>query len=91
MLSEGLQEVLVLEDDVDFTPNFKQGLSLLLEEAHTYTPSWDLMYVQPPRGISCMCSPAVTRNFAVIGFVSMVATKASLSVYCHEFCVVTIT
>jgi len=45
MLAEELQEILILEDDVDFAPNFRKGLELLLKEAHSHTPSWDLIYV----------------------------------------------
>ena len=40
MVTEKLQEVLILEDDVDFEPNFRDDL---LEEAHRLAPQWDLM------------------------------------------------
>lgn len=43
MLDQGLEEVLVLEDDIDFEPDFREGLQVLLGEAHTHTPTWDLM------------------------------------------------
>ena len=43
MMSEGLEEVLILEDDVDFKPNFRSNLEQVLEEAHRLAPQWDLM------------------------------------------------
>ena len=43
MLERDLQEVLVLEDDVHFEPNFKDNLQVVLNEAGQYAPSWDLM------------------------------------------------
>ena len=46
MVSEKLQEVLVLEDDVDFEPNFRSDLEQVLEEAHRLAPEWDLMWVK---------------------------------------------
>ena len=38
MVSEKLQEVLILEDDVDFEPNFCDDLEQVLEEAHRLAP-----------------------------------------------------
>ena len=35
---EKLQEVLILEDDVDFEPNFHDDLEQVLEEAHSLAP-----------------------------------------------------
>ena len=46
MVSEKLQEVLILEDDVDFEPNFRDDLEQVLEEAHRLAPQWDLMSVK---------------------------------------------
>lgn len=43
MIEENLSEVLVLEDDIDFEPDFRQNLQKVLEEAHQFTPNWDLM------------------------------------------------
>lgn len=43
VLSEGLQRVLVLEDDIDFEPQFRKGVVELMEEAEAFTPTWDLM------------------------------------------------
>lgn len=43
MVEQELEVVLILEDDVDFQPDFREGLEVLLEEAHTHTPTWDLM------------------------------------------------
>ena len=43
MVAEKLQEVLILEDDVDFEPNFRDDLEQVLEEAHRLAPQWDLM------------------------------------------------
>ena len=43
---EKLQEVLILEDDVDFEPNFRDDLELVLEEAHRLAPQWDLVSVK---------------------------------------------
>ena len=43
MVTEKLQEVLILEDDVDFEPNFRDDLEQVLEEAHRLAPQWDLM------------------------------------------------
>ena len=43
MVAEKLQEVLILEDDVDFEPNFRDNLEQVLEETHRLAPQWDLM------------------------------------------------
>ena len=45
---EKLQEVLILEDDVDFESNFRDDLEQeqVLEEAHRLAPQWDLMSVK---------------------------------------------
>ena len=43
MLAEELQQVLVLEDDVDFEPNFRQGIRHIIDEAKSVDPEWDLM------------------------------------------------
>ena len=43
MVVEKLQEVLILEDDVDFELNFYDQLEQVLEEAHRLAPQWDLM------------------------------------------------
>ena len=43
MIAEKLEEVLVLEDDVDFEPNFRSDLEHVLDEAHRLAPQWDLM------------------------------------------------
>ena len=43
MVVEKLQEVLILEDDVDFEPNFRDDLEQVLEESHRLAPQWDLM------------------------------------------------
>lgn len=42
-MDENLDRVLVLEDDVDFQPNFKQQLSVVLEEVEKVDPDWDLL------------------------------------------------
>ena len=42
-VSEKLQDVLILEDNVDFEPNFRGDLEQVLEEAHRLAPQWDLM------------------------------------------------
>ena len=38
MVSEKLQEVFILEDNVDFEPNFRDDLEQVLEEAHRLAP-----------------------------------------------------
>ena len=43
VLDEGLERVLVLEDDIDFEPRFREGLAEVMNEAETVTPTWDLM------------------------------------------------
>ena len=43
VLSEGMQRVLVLEDDIDFEPQFKESLVTVMREAEEFTPTWDLM------------------------------------------------
>lgn len=43
--SEGLGEVLVLEDDVRFEPYFRFKLQMVLNELRRLTFSWDLVYV----------------------------------------------
>ena len=43
MLEEDLQAVMILEDDVYFHPDFRRNLQVVMDEAHTYAPSWDLM------------------------------------------------
>ena len=48
MVPEKLQEVLILilGDNVDFEPNFRDDLEQVLEEAHRLAPQWDLMSVK---------------------------------------------
>ena len=43
VLSQGMQRVLVLEDDIDFEPQFKESLATVMREADEFTPTWDLM------------------------------------------------
>ncbi len=43
MLSDHLERVLVLEDDIDFVPDFRERLVKLLSEAGAHIPGWDLM------------------------------------------------
>ncbi len=45
MIEEDLNEVLVLEDDIEFEPDFRQNLKKVLSEARQFTPNWDIMYV----------------------------------------------
>ena len=42
-MEEKLDRVLVLEDDVDFQPNFKEQLSVVLNEVENIDPEWDLL------------------------------------------------
>lgn len=42
-MSEGLNEVLVLEDDVRFEPYFRFKLHMLLKELRQLNVSWDLV------------------------------------------------
>ena len=44
-MEQNLKRVLILEDDVDFEPKFKNNLRLLLDETETLKLDWDLMYV----------------------------------------------
>ena len=43
MVDEGLDRVLVVEDDIDFEPRFREGLAEVMKEAEVLTPTWDLM------------------------------------------------
>ena len=43
VVEEGLDRVLVLEDDIDFEPRFREGLAEVMTEAEVLTPTWDLM------------------------------------------------
>ncbi len=43
MMTEGLDQILILEDDVVFDPYFRHDLTRVLEEANRITPNWDLM------------------------------------------------
>ncbi len=43
VLSDHLERVLVLEDDIDFVPDFRERLVKLLSEAEAHIPGWDLM------------------------------------------------
>ena len=43
MVTEGLEQILILEDDVVFEPYFRYNLEKVLEEAEKFTPNWDLM------------------------------------------------
>jgi collagen beta-1,O-galactosyltransferase len=45
VIDEGLQRVLVLEDDIDFEPRFRDGLMEVMKEAEMFTPTWDLIYM----------------------------------------------
>lgn len=47
VVEQNLEEVLVLEDDVDFQPDLRENLRVVLDEAHRHTPSWDL-HVRTP-------------------------------------------
>lgn len=44
MLAEGLEEVLILEDDIKFEPFFKQRLEIILDEVRA-DKDWDLVYL----------------------------------------------
>ncbi|XP_064395699.1 uncharacterized protein LOC135342770 [Halichondria panicea] len=44
MMTEGLNQILILEDDVVFEPYFRHDLTRVLEEANRITPNWDLIY-----------------------------------------------
>lgn len=44
--SEGLDEVLVLEDDARFEPYFRFKLQMVLNELKRLKVSWDLVYVK---------------------------------------------
>lgn len=44
MVAEGLEEVLILEDDIKFEPFFKQRLALIMEEVRA-DKDWDLVYL----------------------------------------------
>lgn len=44
-VSEGLNEVLVLEDDVRFEPYFRFKLQIVLNELRHLKVPWDLVYV----------------------------------------------
>ncbi len=43
MMTEDLDQILILEDDVVFEPYFRYDLARVLEEANRITPNWDLM------------------------------------------------
>ncbi|XP_064395609.1 procollagen galactosyltransferase 1-like isoform X2 [Halichondria panicea] len=43
MMTEGLDQILILEDDVVFEPYFRHDLTRVLEESNRITPNWDLM------------------------------------------------
>lgn len=45
VVREGLDQILILEDDVDFEPYFRYSLEKVLEEAQEFAPNWDLIYV----------------------------------------------
>uniref|UniRef100_A0A1X7SQA3 Glycosyl transferase 64 domain-containing protein n=1 Tax=Amphimedon queenslandica TaxID=400682 RepID=A0A1X7SQA3_AMPQE len=40
-----MRTVLILEDDIDFQPNFKSNLKRTLQEVKSHDPDWDLVYV----------------------------------------------
>ena len=43
VIAEELGTVLVLEDDIDFQPNFKSNVQRTLREVNSYDPEWDLV------------------------------------------------
>ena len=43
MRTENLQTVLILEDDIDFEPDFKEKVLHILEEIENVDQEWDLM------------------------------------------------
>ena len=43
VVREGLEQILILEDDVVFEPYFRYNLEKVLEEAKQFIPNWDLM------------------------------------------------
>ncbi|CAI8043596.1 Procollagen galactosyltransferase 1 [Geodia barretti] len=44
VVDEGLDRVLVVEDDIDFEPRFREGLAEVMKEVEVLTPTWDLIY-----------------------------------------------
>ncbi|XP_019853920.1 PREDICTED: procollagen galactosyltransferase 1-like isoform X2 [Amphimedon queenslandica] len=45
IIAEDMRTVLILEDDIDFQPNFKSNLKRTLQEVNSHDPDWDLVYV----------------------------------------------
>lgn len=43
IIAEGLQTALVLEDDIDFEPNFKVNVLHILGEVNKVNNDWDLV------------------------------------------------
>ena len=43
VIALNLEKVLVLEDDVDFEPYFRQNLETVLREVEEVDPEWDLV------------------------------------------------
>lgn len=43
MRAENLETVLILEDDIDFEPDFKEKVLHILEEIENVDQEWDLM------------------------------------------------
>ena len=46
MIADDLDRILVLEDDIDFEPFFRQNLEIVLKEIEEIDPEWDLVYVR---------------------------------------------
>ena len=40
-----MRTVLILEDDIDFQPNFESNLKRTLQEVNSHDPHWDLVLV----------------------------------------------
>ena len=45
MIAHEMDRVLVLEDDIDFQPFFRQNLETVLREVEEVDPEWDLVCV----------------------------------------------
>ena len=45
IIAEDMRTVLILEDDIDFQPNFKSKLQRTLQEVNSHDPDWDLVLV----------------------------------------------
>lgn len=56
MVTDNLEKVLIMEDDIDFEPDFNQNVVDTLVEVEAIDKDWDLVYVHCSTVFNDYCS-----------------------------------